>query len=244
MSFMYGGLIMFEYDFMVQYVDINTSGVLSDYGLLKYLQEIACLHADSKKYGLKDTPVNRLAWIILDWRIEFISRPNWNTKLHIKTWASKIDNISCYRDFEVTSESGERLALASSRWVLLNIDTHHISKITPEIKSAFEPICSSVFTTETNKLTEPDSYESCFEYTILKRDIDTNQHLNNLNYIMLAKEALPEANEFSKIDVMYKHQCLLSDKVLFLCHKEDCGYVVAVKNADTGVLHAIISFAL
>ena len=195
-------------------------------------------------FGLKDTPLNRLAWIILDWRIEFISRPLWNTKIHIKTWASKIDMVSCHRDFEVTDAQGEKVAIASSKWVLLDIDTHHITKITPEIQSAFEPICASVFETEKEKLKEPDSYESSFEYSILKRDIDTNKHLNNLNYVMLAKEALPRITDFSQIEVMYKHQCLLGDKVIFLCHEEDDGYVVALRNTDTNMLHAVIRFGL
>ncbi len=231
---------MYEYDFTIQYVDINTNNQLSDYGLLKYLQEIACLHADSRGFGLNNTPQNRLAWIILNWKIEFVSRPGWNTKLHIKTWASKIDNISCYRDFEVTDEHGKKVAIASSKWVLLNIDTHHITKITSEIKAAFEPICTSVFEKISEKITEPDSFETSFEYTILKRDIDTNQHLNNLNYIMLAKEALPQKTSFTSIEVIYKHQCVLGDKVRFMCHAENGEYVIAVKNADNNVLHAII----
>ena len=66
---------MYTHEFTIQYVDIDSNNNLSDYGLLKYLQEIACLHADTKGYGLKDTPINRLAWIILNWRIRVFSRP-------------------------------------------------------------------------------------------------------------------------------------------------------------------------
>ena len=231
---------MYECDFKVQYVDIDSYGHLSEYGLLKYLQEIACLHADSRGFGLKDTENNRLAWIILNWQIDFISKPLWNTGIHIKTWASNIDNVSCYRDFEVTDDIGNKVAIASSKWVLVNIDTHHITKITPEIKTAFEPIEPSVFNGELAKLQEPENFDSCFDYTILRRDIDTNQHLNNLNYIMLAKEALPEIMSFNHIEVLYKHQCILGDKVVFLCKKENNGYIIALKNEDKTVLHSII----
>lgn len=233
---------MFQYDFTIQYVDIDSTAKLSDYGLLKYLQEIACLHADFKGFGLKDTPTNRLAWIILNWKIEVFSRPLWNTTIHINTWASKIDNISCHRDFEVLDSHGNRLAIASSRWVLLNIDSHHISKITPDIRSAFEPILPSVFNSDFEKIEEPNTFDNIFEYTILKRDIDTNEHLNNLNYIMLAKEALPKNADFSKFEVIYKHQCILGDKIKFMCKKENDAYVVAVKNLDTDMLHAMIKF--
>ena len=231
---------MFEYDFKVQYVDIDSSGFLSEYGLLKNLQEIACLHADSRGFGLNDTQNNRLAWVILSWKIDFISRPLWNTSIHIKTWASNIDNVSCERDFEVTDENGNKVAIATSKWVLINIDTHHISKITSEIRQAFEPTASSVFEGELNKLESPESFDYCFKYTILRRDIDTNQHLNNLNYIMLAKETLPELIDFNHIEVLYKHQCLLGDKMVFLCKKYDNCYIISIKCEDDDVVHAIV----
>lgn len=233
---------MFEYDFQVQYVDINSNGKLSDFGLLKYLQEVACLHADSKGFGLKDTPTNRLAWIILNWKIMFFSRPVWNTGIHIRTWISNIDNVSCCRDFEILDQYGEKIAVATSKWVLLNIDSHHISKITPEIKEVFEPVLPSVLNETFEKITEPEYYDNIFEYTILKRDIDTNNHLNNLNYIMLGKESLPDNIDFSNIEVIYKHQCVLGDRICFMCKKINNGYIVVVKNRDTGIIHANIKF--
>ena len=234
---------MFNYSFKVQYVDIDSNGTLSDYGLLKNLQEIACLHADSLGFGLKDTPQNRLAWIILNWKIKFIYRPAWNSNLNVKTWVSYMDNISCNRDFEITDDNGKQIAIVTSKWVLLDIDTHHIAKITSEAQAAFEPICDSLFDVKPYKIKEPLYYDSSFEYTILKRDIDTNKHLNNINYVMLAKETLPVDDIFSNIEVMYKHQCVLGDKIVFLCHEENNEYLVSVKNADTDVLHAIVKFA-
>ena len=237
---------MYTHSFTIQYVDIDSNNNLSDYGLLKYLQEIACLHADSKKYGLKDTPENRLAWIILDWKIQVFSRPGWDKDIHIKTWASNIDNIACYRDFEIKDSNDNLVAIASSKWVLVNIDKHHITRITPEIKEAFEPIEPSVFKEESSKSDIPNNFDNVFAYTILERDIDTNKHLNNLNYVMLAKEALPEEYKgvnYSKIEVTYKHQCVLGDNMKFMHHiNSNNEHVICIKNSDESVLHAIVIF--
>lgn len=232
---------MFERDFIVEYVDIDSNNQMSDYGFFKHLQEIGCLHASHCGYGLNDVEKTRVAWIILDWKLKVFSRPSWNAKIHIKTWPSQIDMVSCFRDYVVLDENGNKLAIATSRWILLNVDTHRISKITPDVIDAFSPILPSVFDTEIEKLKEPDSYESVFEYTILKRDIDTNHHLNNLNYIILAKEAIPENMNFSGVEVMYKHQCVLGDTVLFKYHKiNENEHIVAVKSMDEKTLHAII----
>lgn len=236
---------MFEQDFLVEYVDIDIGGHLSNHGFFKYLQEISCLHASKLGFGLDNADQTGFAWILLDWKLKIFSRPTWNTLLHIKTWPSKIDHISCFRDYEITDSNGNRIAIATSKWVLFNIKTNHISKIVPEVASAFSPIDSRVFDTEIEKLKEPDSYESSFQYTILRKDIDTNHHVNNLNYIHFALEALPSevynAIDFSSIEVMYKKQCLLGDTISCFYHKEnESEHIVSIKSSDGNVLHAIV----
>ena len=238
---------MFESDFFIQYVDIDYKNELSDYGIIKHLQEIACLHADKCKLGLNDTKSTRLAWIILDWKIKIFYRPGWNTKINIKTWISKVDTACCYRDFKITDENGTIIAMASSRWVLLNIDLHRISKMPNELFAAAEPINKTIFDDVTEKFQEPETFENVFDYTVLRRDIDTNNHLNNLNYVVLAKQALPEniyLNEtFSQIQVSYKHQCLLNDKLSFCYYKSaQKEHIVFVKNKLTNITNAIVKF--
>lgn len=233
---------MYEKDFTIEYVDIDSNNRLSNYGIFKYLQEMGCIHADLCGYGLKDTPITRLAWILLDWKVNIFYRPSWNSKLHIKTWPSSIDSISCYRDFEITDENGKEIANATSKWVLVDIDTGHLSKITPEIMNAFSPTSSSLCEEKIEKLKEPETYEKAFRYTVLKRDIDTNNHLNNLNYITLASELLPDNVNFSKIDVLYKKQCLLGDSIVLKSHQEGDECTVCIRNDDESILHAIVKF--
>lgn len=236
---------IFEYDFEVQYADIDSHNHLTDYAILKYLQEIACLHAASLGHGLYDTPHTRTVWLILYWKMQIISRPSWRDTLHIKTWPSKIDVASCYRDFEIFNKDGERIGIATSKWVLFNIDTHKICRLTPEIQNAFSPVCRRVFENEIEKLKEPNTFNLETNYTILKRDIDTNQHVNNLNYIYFAYEALPvevfENANFCNIDIMYKKQCLLGDEIVcFYTKVTNNEHIVTIKSKDLKVLHAIV----
>lgn len=235
----------FEYTFEIQYADIDSQNHLTDYSLLKYLQEIACLHASSLGYGLYDTPHTRVAWLLLDWKLQILSRPSWCDKVHIKTWPSKTDLASCYRDFEVFNENGERICIATSKWILFNIDTLKISRLTPEIAKAFTPVCRRVFGNEIEKLKEPSSFDLETNYTILKRDIDTNNHVNNLNYLYFAYEALPidvsQNANFQDIDIMYKKQCLLGDEITcFYSKVSEKEHVITIKSKDLKVLHAIV----
>lgn len=240
---------MFEYDFSVEYTDVDKNNNLSNYGFLKWLQELGCLHASKLEFGLDNVENTGFVWILLDWKLKIFSRPAWNTRLHIKTWPSKTELASCFRDFEILDSNGNKVAIATSRWLLLNINTHRVSKITPEVADRFAANNIRVFDDEIEKLKEPDTYESSFPYTILRRDIDTNNHVNNLNYINFALEALPENIyenvDFSSIEIMYKKQCLLGDTINCLYHEENENeHIVSIKSKDGNNLHAIVRFRI
>ena len=62
---------VFEYDFEIQYADIDSKNHLTDYALLKYLQEVATIHASVLNYGLYDTP--RIRTGLASFRLEITS---------------------------------------------------------------------------------------------------------------------------------------------------------------------------
>ena len=240
---------IFEKYFDIQYCDIDSNNKLTDFAFFKYLQEVACLHADKLGFGYYDSSRTRLVWLLLDWKVEIFSKPRWMDRILIKTWPSKIEVASSYRDFEVYDSNNNLIGRATSKWVLFNIDTNRISKLSDEVKSVFKPVGKRVFDVEIEKLKEPDSFSNFIDYTISKRDIDTNLHVNNLNYIWFAYEAMPlsvfQNSNFSSIDVMYKKQCVLGDEIS--CFYTDLGnneHVVTIKSKDLKIVHAILRFKI
>ena len=212
---------------------------------LKFCRKLAVYIQINYGYGLKDTPHTGLAWVLLDWKLKIISRPNWNEKLHVRTWPSDIMHSFCIRDYEILNENNEKIAIATSRWVLYDLNKKQIFRLNDEIHKLFAPENLHAVIEPFEKLKEPENYDSSFKYHILKRDIDTNKHLNNLNYISLATELLPEKHLFNNIDVMYKKQCLLGENIVFLQKKiSDEEYIVSVKSEELTELHAILKFKI
>ena len=234
---------VYEQNFIVEYIDVDHSGMLSNWGFFKVLQEIGCLHADELGFGFTNSSKTGLAWVLLDWKLQIFKRPHWKDEILVRTWPSRIHSIRCNRDYEIFDKSGNRLAIATSEWVLFNLNKRSVSKLTPEVTASFTPVPNFVFDTPIEKLLEPESVDSSFEYTVLKRDIDSNEHMNNLNYILLANEFLPNTSSFSRIDVMYKKQCLVGNKIMCLYKKvSEDEHVVTIKSEDLKELHAIIKF--
>lgn len=236
----------FVYNTKVNLCDIGENNMLTNKCILEYLQEAASVHSASAGYGLNDVPNTHLGWVIMNWKLKVFFRPAWNTKLVIKTWSRPIEKLYFYRDFEMYDEYNTLVAIASSRWLLINTETHAIQRALPDMNEKYESMDKLVFDTPMiEKLKEPENSEVTFEYTIQRRDIDTNHHVNNLHYLEYAYEALPEDvfsdNDFKNVEIMYKHEAKYTDTIIGLYSKtESDEHIVTIKGKETGMLHAII----
>ena len=75
-------------------------------------------------------------------------------------------------------------------------------------------------------------------------DIDVNNHMNNLVYLKLAYEVLPEdiyfSDELKNLRVTYKHQIRLGAKIKICYSKVEDKHVVVIKSQDDTKIHAIV----
>jgi len=183
---------------------------------------------------------------MLNWKLEVFSRPLWNHKIIIKTWPRMFHRCYSCRDFEVYDANEKLIAIASSKWVLFNFLTNSISRVTEERAAKYQLFDKSVFNDlDFDKIKEPENSSCTFEYTIQRRDLDMNQHVNNTNYIDFAYEALPkdvyENSDFKNVEVLYKHELKLGDTISCFYTKLDNGeHIVVIKNKEIGVLNAIV----
>ena len=235
-------------DYKVEYDYVDKNNELTYKGFLKYLVDAGGKHSDIAGYGLNDVPRTSLVWLVLNWKLKIFKRPAYDEIIHVETWSAGADRICCYRDYKIYNDKNELIAIATSKWILYNIQTKSIARITDEVLSAYDPHDEHVFDAPISKLVEPDGdCVSTFNYKIMRRDIDTNNHVHNTNYLDIALECLPqdvyENLNYTIIEIMYKHQALLGDKTKSLYyHKDDEDYVV-IKSEDLSKLHCIVKFA-
>ena len=142
-------------------------------------------------------------------------------------------------------ENGDSVAIATSKWVLVNVNDDAIAKIPDEIINLYSPSDNNIFDKEEiDKLIDPKEYTNEYVYTVQRRDIDINKHMHNLNYLSLAYEVLPENIYFSKecnhIEIMYKKAIKLGNTVKALYSNIDNAHFITIKSEDESALHAII----
>jgi len=239
-------MAIFTYEYKTRYTDVGSDNKLTLKALVATLQQAAISHSEEAGYGVSTIDKTHLAWLLLDWKVQVISYPNSNETLTVKTWPRVFDKLYSYRDFEVFDENNNLIAIASSKWFAIDTENKKIRKLTPEITEAYgEPVTKCVFENAFNeKVKIPENLKLNFNYQIQRRDIDTNGHVNNLNYIDYALETLDEeiynSNNFNNLEVIYKKEIKLYEKIGCYYSFENNKHIITIKNTDNTTVHAII----
>ncbi len=237
---------IFDYTDVVEIGDLNDNLTISNKGILRMLQEAANVASSNVGYGLTDIERTKRTWILLYWRLKFIKRVSYGAKLNIKTWAKFEKKIYSIRSFEVYDDNNELVAIADSKWVFANASTHSIEKISDELIELYGENPKTLFDDELKcRLKLTPSANEAYTYKVMRRDLDGNHHVNNLNFIDFANEALPqevyEKNHLN-INVIYKKEILKGDSITCYYENQDNTDIVYIYNKDTNTLNGIVMY--
>ena len=230
----------------IKYLDVDKNNKLTNRAIINLMQNVAGEHANINGDGLKDQEKTGFAWLILNWKIQVFARPHYEEELEIKTWVNKMELCCSWREFEIYCNN-TLVAKGESRWVLTNTKNSKIIKIPEEIIKKYAQKPDKVFEDELKeKISEPKELELTYEETIGRTKLDTNNHLNNLYYLDLAVESLPEdiyeTTEFNKVEIMYKKQVKYREKIKCFYGVEENSHKVVIKSEDEKNIKAIVEF--
>ena len=211
-----------------------------------------------------------LTWVLLNWKLQIIKRPIDNEEVRVVTWGRFFNKLFVIRDFKVFNDKDELCAIASSKWCLVDVDSHKISRLPTNIDELYGSFPDeSVFGIEDlpklNLPNESERVKDTLIYKIRRFDLDLNKHVHNLNYLDYAYEVLPEdvyfgESEFKNVEISYKKEVSLNEEIKIELYESDNDkvkikertnvtferftetpvYTVLIKSKDTDELHAII----
>ena len=240
-------MAIYTYNYKIKYSDIGIDNKITLKALVDTLQEAAIAHSDQAGFGVNNIPNTHLAWLLLNWKVEIKSYPILNDVITVKTWPRIFDKLYSYRDFEIYDKNNNIIGVASSKWFAINTENKKIIKLTPEITESYGGTTQKeVFSCAFNKkIEEPQESKLNFTYKIQRRDLDTNNHVNNLNYIDYALETLDDSiyNNliFNNLEIVYKKELKLNEIINCFYSFKDNKHIITIKNNDNSIIHAIIN---
>lgn len=237
--------MIFNEKFKIQSKDIGKGNCIKNRGILEIFENIATHHSDLAGYGPNDIEKTQMSWVLLDWKVKVLKRPQYGQILNVNTWGRTMKKVYTYRDFEMYDEENELCVIGTSKWTLVNINTGRIEKLTDEIYEKYQLEEKDVFNIgELDKIKIPEEYSNEIIYKVSRRDIDLNGHMHNLYYLDLAYEVLPddvyEKRPFNDFRVQYKKEIKFGDIIKCRYTQNEGKYIVTICNEEDSKVYAIV----
>lgn len=234
-----------EHEVFIGLRDVAVNNEITNTALLSYLEDAGGVHSNLAGYGLNDIPTVKKSWFLIGWKIKIYKRPKYGDKLTVKTWSRGAEKLYAYRDFELLDENRNVIGIATSKWVLLDIEKGKVLRIGTDVMDSYTMENVSVFEeSDIEKLIEPDYYIDCIDFTVNRSLIDVNDHLHNIYFMDIANEVLPidiyKNAEFNDIQMMCKKEIKLGDTVKAFYNVDENKHVITIKSEDEKILHGII----
>ena len=132
--------------------------------------------------------------------------------VEVRTWSRGIKGVEAKRGYEIYSEEGELLIIADSSWALFDLEAQKLIRAPEEMIAAYNSIDRDPFNGEKmERVRDNDIIENELLIPVGKRDIDTNNHMNNSKYMEYIVEVLPEEFEIMEFECAYKKQIVYGD---------------------------------
>lgn len=235
--------------------DINA--YLKLYSFMNFAQEIAGLHADSLGFGYDSLIKNGIAWVLSRVHVKFNRVPVWKEEISIETWHKGSDRLFGYRDFEVLDKDGKKIIIATSSWLLINIETrrlHRINNIMEE--NTGDNGIRHAIKEPAERLVSPAEMEFARTRFVSFSDVDINRHTNNAKYIEWALDCL-DLDLITKMKVTgmtinFNTESRVGDEITFYTafngqnkSENSCKSVfIEGKRGDTSVFQVFLEYQL
>lgn len=208
----------FEHEYIVNYSEMSSKGRLRPSAVVNYFQNLAVLHSDAAGYSVEKLQSQNSGWVLTGWHIRFGELPRESTRVIAQTWADTYRRTQADRDFALIDEDGV-FAYASSRWFLMNTERRRPLKLDKEFFAAYQFETPRTVSQEDYKIDFPEDAPelSTFSIPVMRRDTDTNRHVNNAVYVDWAMDGVPDeiydSCELTELMVIYKKECRQGNQV-------------------------------
>lgn len=227
---------MYEFEARIRYSEVDLEGKLTWMALLNYFQDTSTFQSEDLSVGVRFLTKQGFAWVLNAWQIDVVRLPELADHVILGTIPYEIKGFMGFRNFYMKDKNtGEILAMANSIWTLMDINAMRPSRVTQEMKDAYnkEPKLDMEYLDRKILFTGEGKTEETIE--VKAHHLDTNHHVNNGQYVQMALEFLPENFKIKRLRAEYKKSALLSDLIVPVVYKQPDGIGISLKTQDGDV---------
>ncbi|MCI8797381.1 MAG: acyl-[acyl-carrier-protein] thioesterase [Dorea sp.] len=228
-------------DGRIRFSEVDHTNRITLPGIINYFQDCSTFHSESLGVGPDYCKERERVWILSSWQVVAERYPSMGEHIKVSTWATKFEGLYGLRNFCMEDESGRMNAYANSMWVYM--DTRKGRPVRPdayevELYGSGEPLKMDY---ASRKIALPKDLRICNEYPVRRYHIDTNEHVNNCQYVQMAMEELGGTEDIRQLRVEYKKSAVYGDIIYPKAAFEEDRTVVELCDEE-GKIYAVVEF--
>ncbi len=234
---------MFTKESVVRLSECGSDGRLTLPGVINYFQDCSELHSEAVGVGVEVD--NDYAWVLNSWQIQIKSYPMMNDKITVGTLPHKIKGIQGDRNFLMMDDKDNVIINANSIWSFFDFVNNRPIRVPKKQIEAYklEPAFPMEYAERRIKIKDipEDAYETKTEITVTESMIDVIGHMNNMQYVLISNDYLPEGYSYNQVRVEYLMPALKWDKIILKQYVSNERLVSILASPD-GNNHAIVEY--
>ena len=232
---------MYSMKSRVRYSEADSRQKMTFQALTNYLQDCCIFQSEDLGIGVDYLQEHAQAWFLASWQIVVERLPVLGEKITVKTWPYNFKGFYGYRNFTIEDAEGKICAYADSQWIFMDLKRERPARISDKMLEEYQMEEPFKMDYADRKIKLPEKMLEKESFQIRPEQIHTNHHVNNEQYIVMAKNYLPENFNIHKMRAEYRKAAVLGDKVFPFVYADDKMYLVSLADEEQKP-YAIVEF--
>lgn len=181
---------LWEKEYYLRASDFDKYNHIKPSAILELFQDAAGQHAIEIGAGFDDLIKLSYLWVLTRIKFKIISNPKSYQKVIVKTWPLPPNRLNYRREYSIDSESGERLIIGSSEWVIMHSEKRRLisdSNIYPFTEGFYTKL---MFEEKLSKIHDFETTDKARVVNAGFSELDVNNHVNNTKYANYVMDAI------------------------------------------------------
>lgn len=232
---------MYSFSSRVRYSEVDIHQKLDLVSVINYFQDCSTFQSEDIGVGLEYLNKRNRVWILNSWQIVINRFPSLGENITIGTWAYDFKSMYGYRNFIIKDKEDQLCAYANSIWVYMDTQSYRPIKVALEDVSMYgqeEPLKMDY---APRKIALKGDFTIRKSFPVIAANIDTNNHVNNGQYIRMAEEFIPKGFSISQMRAEYKMSAVFGDIITPKVCIQDRICTVVLSNSQEQIF-AVVEF--
>ena len=224
---------MFIKDYVLRYSDLDRNGEVKICSVIDLLQDISIAHCDAMGFPTEKMAEMNVAWLLDGWRIKVFEKLDPKKKVAVKTGIMKIKATQTERKYELWQ--GDVLKIkAGAIWFTVDTSVMRIIRVPEVFLNAYNVVdedegCKFL------KFKSDDDAVFVRKTKVERRDLDTNNHMNNVKSAEVLVNAMPEEFDIAELLIRYRKELALGEEIIIRTKEDGASFYGELLNSDNQV---------